>query len=97
MRKYSKSRQKQENELNKIKKNLNEFCVICGCRASDAAHLLPRSLFPEYISKEWNVVPMCRAHHDLYDSDVEFRQRQKKLFNQIAEHDLLAANRYFRF
>ena len=82
--------------MDEIKRGLSERCCICGREAVDPAHLLPRSTYPEYYTEEWNVVPMCREHHNLYDNDLEFRQKQTKLYNIVLEHDECAAHRYFR-
>lgn len=36
------------------------------------------------------------SFNNLYDNDLEFRQKQTKLFNIVLEHDECAAHRYFR-
>ena len=75
--------------------SLPNFCCLCGQRPVDAAHLLPKSEYPEHYTKEWNIVPLCRTCHNMYDSDRKFRREQKKLVEIVKEHDELAANRYF--
>ena len=96
MRQISKHRAKKLREFDAVKRNLSEYCCICGRTATDAAHLLPRSLYPEYYSEDWNIVPMCREHHDRFDKDREFREKQVKFYMQVSRHDKLAANRHFK-
>lgn len=96
MRQISKSRARKLREFNAVKKGLSPYCCICGRLAVDAAHLLPRSLYPEYYSEKWNIVPMCREHHNLYDNNKEFREKQVELYMQVSLHDQLAANRHFK-
>ena len=86
-------------ELTKIKKSLPSNCIIpdCDCKGIDLCHLLAKSLYPEYYTKEENLVRMCRIHHNLFDDCKEFRQKQTFLFNQVAEFDEMAANKYFDY
>lgn len=95
MRKVSNKQAKLNREMNKIKRDLSPYCRLCGRPAVDPAHLLPRSLYPEYYTKEWNVVPMCRDHHNLYDGNRDFLRSCTELVNIVRQHDELAANRYF--
>lgn len=95
MKKVSKSQAKRNREMNKIKRNLSPYCCLCGCIAVDPAHLLPRSLYPEYYTEEWNVVPMCRYHHRMYDNNRDFRRNCTELVEIVRSHDECAANRYF--
>lgn len=95
MKQISKCQAKRNREMTKIKQNLSPYCCLCGRLAVDPAHLLPRSLYPEYYTEEWNIVPMCREHHQLYDGDREFRRSCTQLVNIVRERDKLAANRYF--
>lgn len=96
MKKVSKSQSGRNREMDKIKRNLSPYCCLCGRPAVDPAHLLPRSTFPEYYTEEWNVVPMCREHHNLYDDNIEFRRNCTELLNIVRSHDECAANRYFK-
>ena len=95
MKRVSSKQAKLNREMDKIKRNLSPHCCLCGRPAVDPAHLLPRSLYPEYYIEEWNVVPMCRNHHDLYDGNREFRRRCTEVVNIVRLHDEQAANRYF--
>ncbi len=95
MKKVSKTQSNKNKEIDKIKKRLSPYCCICGKIATDPAHLLPRSTFPEYYTEKWNIVPMCREHHNRYDNEIEFRRSCKNLINIVRQHDELAANRYF--
>ncbi len=95
MRKVSSKQYLKNREVAKIKASLPNFCCLCGQRPVDAAHLLPKSEYPEHYTKEWNIVPLCRSCHNRYDSDRAFRREQIKLVDLVKEHDPLAANRYF--
>ena len=84
-------------ELRKIKLELAEesrFCRICGDYAVDLAHLLPRSLYPEYQAKKWNLTLLCRSCHTKFDSVREFR-RASGIGNHIKYKDEQAYNRYY--
>ena len=96
MKQISAKQIKRLRKFNEIKRGLSKQCIICGCEAVDAAHLLPRSLFPEYYTEEWNIVPMCRCCHNSYDNDISFRQKQTKIYERVKEKDEQAAYRYFK-
>lgn len=95
MRQVSKKQAARLRKFNRVKRELSGVCCICGQVAVDAAHLLPRSLYPEYYTETWNIVPMCRDCHRSYDDDKAFRKKQSELKRIVAEHDELAANRHF--
>jgi len=95
MRQQSKTQARKERELTKIKKELSPFCIICHRMACDAAHLVPRSTFPEHYTNPVNIAPMCRRCHNLYDNNIEFRKQQLELYERVKSFDELAANRYF--
>ena len=95
MRKVSSKQSIRNREVARIKASLPNFCFLCDQRPVDAAHLLPKSEYPEHYTKEWNIVPICRTCHEMYDSDRKFRREQNKLVEIVKEHDELAANRYF--
>jgi 5-methylcytosine-specific restriction endonuclease McrA len=84
-------------ELHKQKKELSKICVICHGFGNELMHILPRSLFPEYILKPQNLTIGCHECHYKFDNDLSFRQKQTKLFNQVAAFDERAAIRYFKF
>ena len=90
------SKQAQRNrEVAKIKQSLSPFCVICGKPAVDAAHLVPKSMYPEHYTNPQNIVGLCRECHNRYDNNLAFRQRQKRLIERVKSFDECAANRYF--
>lgn len=95
MRKVSKKQSMLNRAVAKIKASKSDRCVICGRSYVDAAHLLPRSLYPEYYTEEWNIVPMCREHHTRYDNNRSFRRSCTELYEIVKAHDECAANRYF--
>lgn len=97
MRQISKKQSRINRELNRIKRKLayeNDHCRICGARAVDLAHLLPRSMYPEYQTEEWNVTLLCRRCHVRFDEDKEFRQ-SSGLGEHIKNIDIKAYNRYY--
>ena len=67
MKKVSKKQSILNRAVAKIKASKADRCMICGRPYTDAAHLLPRSLYPEYYTEEWNIVPLCREHHTEVD------------------------------
>lgn len=85
-----------QRRIKEIAKLLPEYCAICGARANDPAHLLPRSLWPEYVDNPDNIVALCRSCHQQHDDNVEFRTKQDKLFIQACKVDEQAAIRYYR-
>lgn len=96
MKKVSTKQAARNREVARLKALMPHHCVICGRSGGDAAHLLPKSIYPEYYTHPLNLVILCREHHRLYDDNVEFRRRQTKLFNQVSRFDEQAARRYFR-
>lgn len=96
MQKVSKKQALLNRKVAEIKKSLPPFCSICGRPGNQLAHLLPKSIYPEYYTERWNLVIMCHACHNNYDNDIAFRQRKTQLYNRIKEHDEQAAYRYFK-
>lgn len=97
--KQASSKQSRINRvLNKIKLELASENKVCRCCHSalgtDLAHLLPRSTFPEYQSKKWNLSLLCRKCHTKFDSNKEFRT-STKLGSHIKQIDKLAYSRYY--
>lgn len=95
MKRISTKQAKLNRAVAKIKSEKSDKCIICGRPFVDAAHLLPKSMYPEYYTEKWNIVPMCREHHTKYDNNRSFRQTCTKLYEIVKEHDELAAYRYF--
>lgn len=62
---------------------------------SDAAHLVPKSMYPEHYTNPLNIVGLCRKCHSKYDNNLVFRQKQKRLIERVKSFDECAANRYF--
>ena len=87
---------RKESILSEYKKLHPKQCVLCGTPANDLCHLLPRSLFPEYITEPNNLVIMCRECHNFFDNNIEFRKQQSKLYEKAKQIDELGANRYFK-
>ena len=96
MRKVSTKQRAKNRELARIKRELYKSCVICGCNGSDLAHLLPKSLYPEYYIEEQNLVIMCRDCHNQYDNDLTFRKQHMHLYDKISKFDAPGAYKYFR-
>jgi len=101
MNKKSDKQKQKDYTLSKIKKEkleiANNRCVICGRYdlKLDLIHLLPRSLFPEYVTETWNLECACRTCHNSYDNSASSR-RESGLYENIAIHDELAAKRYYQ-
>lgn len=104
--KVSKKQSSDNNKIAKLKAALPNICAICGktydISLLDAAHLLPKSIFPEYKTEDWIIILACRGLgtnncHNKYDNDKEFRQKQTHLYEIVKAHDELAAYRYFGY
>lgn len=86
MKKISNKQQRRNRELSAIKAQLPKVCVICGRYGNDLAHILPKSLYPEYYTDKRNLVIMCRNHHN----EFELFQRAKLQKTQVDDK----TNRY---
>lgn len=95
MKQVSNKQAQRNREVANIKKLLPPYCVICGRPMSDAAHLVPRSMYPEHYTNPLNIVGLCRECHNKYDNNLAFRQKQKRLIERVKSFDECAANRYF--
>lgn len=95
MKKVSAKQARRNRAIAKIKSELSPYCVICGNRSTDAAHLIPKSIYPEHYTNPLNIVCLCRECHNRYDNDLSFRQKQTKLIRQVQSFDECGANRYF--
>ena len=96
MNKISDKQKRRNKILAEYKKLQPMKCVICGRPANDLAHLLPKSIYPEWYTEPLNLVIMCRECHQYHDDNIEFRTRQDKLFNQICKFDEPSARRYYK-
>ena len=56
MKQISTKQAQRNREIAKIKENLPSYCVICGKPAVDAAHLVPKSMYPEHYTNPLNIV-----------------------------------------
>lgn len=63
MKQISTKQAQRNREIAKIKENLPSYCVICGKPAVDAAHLVPKSMYPEHYTNPLNIVGLCRECH----------------------------------
>ena len=89
-------KQKAKNlEISKIKKSLPDYCVICGRAPVDAAHLLPKSIWPEWYTEPLNLTSLCRECHTDHDDRMSFRTQQTKLYEQVLKFDEKGAKRYY--
>ena len=96
MKQISNKQSQRNREIIKIKQNLPSYCAICGRPAVDAAHLVPKSMYPEHYTNPRNIVGLCRECHNKYDNDLAFRRKQKRLIERVKSFDECAADRYFR-
>ena len=83
-------KQKRKNQIiAKIKRDLIDHtdycCRICDGHGNQAAHLLPKSEFPQYYTEPRNIVILCHSCHYKYDNDILFRREQESLKSQILE------------
>jgi len=96
MRKKSSKQAKKDREVGEIKKSLPPYCEICGkYTQGDLAHLLPKSIFPEHYTNPLNLALFCRECHNEYDSSINFRKLQTKLYERVKSFDERGAFRYF--
>lgn len=96
MKQISRKQAQRNRQVAEIKKTLSPYCAICGRMMSDAAHLVPKSEYPEHYTNPLNIVGLCRECHNKYDNNLAFRQKQKRLIERVKSFDECAANRYFR-
>lgn len=99
MKKVSDKQAKKNRILSEIKKLLPRTCYISGLHGDDLAHVIPKSLFPQYYCEEWNLVVLNRDVHNEYDSNREFRKKQTDLFERVIrnvkEEDKGLVRKYF--
>lgn len=75
----------------------DNICMICGKYSTvQLAHLLPKSIYPEYYTLHENHALFCQECHYLYDNDIQFRQNQENFYKQICSFDKMAADKYFK-
>ena len=96
MKQISAKQQQRNNILAKIKQGLKKECFICNAPANDLAHILPKSLYPEYYTEKRNLIILCRQCHDKFDNNIEFRQQKIELYNIAKQIDEQAAKKYFK-
>lgn len=95
MKQVSSKQRRINSELAKIKKTLGTRCAICGREGHDLSHILPRSLYPEYVTDPRNLQILCRECHRKFDDEREFRRNQTSIVERARQIDELATNRYF--
>lgn len=95
MKQISTKQRRINSELAQIKRSLGTRCAICGREGHDLSHILPRSLYPEYVTDPRNLQILCRECHRRFDDDRDFRRKQVEIINKAKEIDELATNRYF--
>ena len=95
MRKVSRKQAAIHAELRRIKATMGDRCAICGGRGCDLSHILPRSLYPEYVTDPRNLQILCRECHRKFDDNREFRRNQTNIVERAKQIDELATYRYF--
>ncbi|HQG58651.1 MAG TPA: hypothetical protein PLM44_02335 [bacterium] len=83
MKNISDKQAKKNAKLTKIKKDMDKTCYFCGKEGNDLCHILPKSLFPQYYTQEWNLIILCRKHYKLFDDNIEFRKMFDSLYRSI--------------
>jgi len=53
-------------------------CFICGKRATEIHHIMPKSLEFKDINNIYNLIPICRSDHEFY-SAKKYRDMLKKI------------------
>lgn len=95
MKQISNKRRRINSELAQLKRQLGTRCAICGRDGHDLSHILPRSLYPEYVTDPRNLQILCRECHRMFDDNREFRRQQTDIVERAKQIDELATNRYF--
>jgi len=100
MRNISKKQSAKNAQIAKIKKELLEkhgyMCMICRKeKGTDLMHILPKSLFPEHYTANWNLIIGCRSCHEIFDSSASFR-RKTGLYERVKNYEPQGAWRYFQ-
>ena len=98
--KVSKSQVKKNNSIAKSKSNLPDQCFFSGCfrKNTSLMHILPKGgQYCDFYEETWNHTRGCKEHHELFDNNVEFRQKQKHLYYQIKRFAKEKADNYFQF
>ena len=98
MRKVSTKQAAKNREVARIKATKPDICVFCGvfCGNADLAHLLPKSVFPQYYTEEQNLWKAHRFCHTKFDDNRAFRSEQKhiiEIVKQFAKPEEI--NQYF--
>lgn len=77
--------------MNAAKSAFGRECLITGMEPVDGAHVYPRSLYPELVACEFNIVPLSRACHAFMDARKSIEERIEYLtsFCQDDKRDLL--------
>lgn len=55
--------------MKRAKKAFDGECVFCGQSPVDGAHILARDKYSQYVDFEFNIIPLCRKHHVLFDDE----------------------------
>ena len=99
IRKASKSQARKNAKLAEIKKRMDKRCFFCGMRGYDLCHVLPKSIFGQYYTEEWNLIIACRIYHEMYDNNIKFRKMFNSLYNQVVQkvqpEDIGRVKKYF--
>ncbi len=53
--------------VKKSKTQWSNQCVICLSKQVDGAHIYPAGSFPKLADVKYNIVPLCREHHQEFD------------------------------
>lgn len=74
------------------KRAFGNECLITGTRPVDGAHIYPRSLYPELVACEYNIVPLSRPCHQYMDARLTIADRVRYLLDHCPyeKYDLLS-------
>jgi hypothetical protein len=84
MKKVSTKQAAKNREVALIKATKPDICVFCGvfCGNADLAHLLPKSVFPQYYTEERNLWKAHRFCHTKFDDGTK---EYRATFTHIVE------------
>jgi len=61
-------------------------CLFCGVMDTDGAHIYPAGPYPQYKEIVFNIVPLCRKHHQMMDNLGGFTRRPAQRINYLETH-----------
>ena len=90
---------KMSNTLEKILEKYGDQCQLCGNKARIVHHIFPYKDFPQYMTEEWNLIPLCSHCHGLIETSKAARGELvgdgiKLLRKTAMEHNIPIPDKY---